>query len=229
MVGAAPEAVRSIPLDRSEGTEDDPNAPKIDRADGGPAHAHHRRGDHRRPGIRRNVDRPDHPACRRAPRGPSGHAVHAVRRKPRALQGQPGRLGHRHLGCRSQAFMAFQSDGNLVVYINSYALWNSGTAGNPGARLVITDDGNISSSAPPADGCGRPAPATPRHLHPTRTRAPTRPTATTEDRQLRAKRPASRHPGSGPEAAASRADWQGSLTRHPQWPVRSRRAGARTP
>lgn len=36
-----------------------------------------------------------------------------------------------------------QTDGNLVVYASTRALWHSRTAGNPGARLVLQGDGNL--------------------------------------------------------------------------------------
>ncbi|MBV8884893.1 MAG: hypothetical protein JO235_12985 [Chroococcidiopsidaceae cyanobacterium CP_BM_RX_35] len=36
-----------------------------------------------------------------------------------------------------------QTDGNLVIYGNSQAIWASGTAGNPGAFLQVQDDGNV--------------------------------------------------------------------------------------
>jgi hypothetical protein len=36
-----------------------------------------------------------------------------------------------------------QTDGNLVVYANGVAQWNSGTAGNPGAYLWMQSDGNL--------------------------------------------------------------------------------------
>jgi hypothetical protein len=36
-----------------------------------------------------------------------------------------------------------QSDGNLVAYApGGRPVWNSGTGGNAGARLVMQDDGN---------------------------------------------------------------------------------------
>jgi hypothetical protein len=41
-------------------------------------------------------------------------------------------------------FAIFQSDGNLVLYqSNGDAYWNTGTWGNPGARLAVQDDGNV--------------------------------------------------------------------------------------
>jgi len=36
-----------------------------------------------------------------------------------------------------------QGDGNFVVYLGSTALWNSGTEGNPGAYLAMQSDGNL--------------------------------------------------------------------------------------
>lgn len=39
--------------------------------------------------------------------------------------------------------MIFQTDGNLVIYSPSRAIWNSGTFGNLGARLVMQGDGNL--------------------------------------------------------------------------------------
>ena len=42
-----------------------------------------------------------------------------------------------------------QSDGNLVVYASDgKALWASGTAGNPGSKLVLQNDGNLVVYAP---------------------------------------------------------------------------------
>jgi alpha-tubulin suppressor-like RCC1 family protein len=42
------------------------------------------------------------------------------------------------------AFAVMQADGNLVLYFTSgLASWQSGTAGNPGARAVLQDDGNF--------------------------------------------------------------------------------------
>jgi hypothetical protein len=46
-------------------------------------------------------------------------------------------------GSGPESYMAFQDDGNLVVYWRRFALWNSHTDGNYGARLVLTDDGNL--------------------------------------------------------------------------------------
>ncbi len=42
-----------------------------------------------------------------------------------------------------QYVAAMQSDGNFVVYGDGRALWSSGTGGNPRARLVLQDDGNL--------------------------------------------------------------------------------------
>ncbi len=39
--------------------------------------------------------------------------------------------------------LVMQSDGNLVVYSTSRALWNSRTSGNAGASLVLQSDGNL--------------------------------------------------------------------------------------
>lgn len=36
-----------------------------------------------------------------------------------------------------------QSDGNLVVYAGGGALWQSGSAGNPGASVTLQSDGNL--------------------------------------------------------------------------------------
>lgn len=54
------------------------------------------------------------------------------------------------------AYLALQTDGNLVVYAPGtahtapLALWSTQTGGNPGARLVLQDDGNVVLySAPP--------------------------------------------------------------------------------
>jgi GH25 family lysozyme M1 (1,4-beta-N-acetylmuramidase) len=38
---------------------------------------------------------------------------------------------------------SMQEDGNLVVYGSSAALWDSKTSGHPGARLEVQDDGNV--------------------------------------------------------------------------------------
>ncbi|MCZ9345247.1 hypothetical protein NGM37_46650, partial [Streptomyces sp. TRM76130] len=38
----------------------------------------------------------------------------------------------------------FQDDGHFVVYTkDDRTVWSSGTAGNPGAQLVIQADGNV--------------------------------------------------------------------------------------
>lgn len=39
----------------------------------------------------------------------------------------------------------YQGDGNLVLYAPWGPMWASNTAGNPGARLIIQDDGNVVS------------------------------------------------------------------------------------
>lgn len=39
--------------------------------------------------------------------------------------------------------LVMQGDGNLVAYDGSRALWNAGTAGNPGARAILQGDGNF--------------------------------------------------------------------------------------
>jgi pseudomonalisin len=36
-----------------------------------------------------------------------------------------------------------QGDGNLVAYFESWAIWASGTSGNPGACGVMQTDGNL--------------------------------------------------------------------------------------
>jgi hypothetical protein len=41
------------------------------------------------------------------------------------------------------AYAVMQSDGNFVVYLGSTPLWSSGTAGNPGAWLAMQTDGNL--------------------------------------------------------------------------------------
>ena len=41
------------------------------------------------------------------------------------------------------AHAVLQGDGNLVVYSGSTPLWASNTAGNPGAYLVVWDDGKL--------------------------------------------------------------------------------------
>lgn len=46
--------------------------------------------------------------------------------------------------CDNHFTLAMQSDGNLVVYEGSRALWASGTAGyHPGARVAMQGDGNL--------------------------------------------------------------------------------------
>jgi hypothetical protein len=43
----------------------------------------------------------------------------------------------------------FQDDGHLVVYNQAnQPVWSSGTAGNPGSRLVIQSDGDVIITAP---------------------------------------------------------------------------------
>lgn len=41
------------------------------------------------------------------------------------------------------AFVAMQTDGNLVVYVAGQAVWSSGTAGNTGAWMAVQGDGNV--------------------------------------------------------------------------------------
>jgi hypothetical protein len=41
------------------------------------------------------------------------------------------------------AYAVMQADGNFVVYSSSTALWSSGTAGYPGAYIVLQDDSNL--------------------------------------------------------------------------------------
>jgi hypothetical protein len=36
-----------------------------------------------------------------------------------------------------------QGDGNFVVYAGGVGVWSSGTAGNPGAYLAMQTDGNL--------------------------------------------------------------------------------------
>ena len=38
--------------------------------------------------------------------------------------------------------LLMQQDGNLVLYHNNNAIWNTGTNGHPGAYLVLQNDGN---------------------------------------------------------------------------------------
>ena len=38
---------------------------------------------------------------------------------------------------------AFQTDGNLVVYSNGAAVWNSGTQRYAGSQLILQNDGNL--------------------------------------------------------------------------------------
>jgi surface antigen len=42
-----------------------------------------------------------------------------------------------------QFVLMFQNDGNLVLYGNGHSLWQSGTSGQKGARLVMQTDGNL--------------------------------------------------------------------------------------
>ena len=44
---------------------------------------------------------------------------------------------------RSQEFVIFQGDGNLVTYGGGRAIWASGTGGRGGSRLAIQSDGNL--------------------------------------------------------------------------------------
>lgn len=44
---------------------------------------------------------------------------------------------------RTADYIAFQRDGNLVVYRSGKAIWSSGTQGHPDARLVLQRDGNL--------------------------------------------------------------------------------------
>ncbi len=41
------------------------------------------------------------------------------------------------------AFAVMQGDGNFVVYLDNKPLFNTGTQGNPGARIVVQNDGNL--------------------------------------------------------------------------------------
>jgi hypothetical protein len=60
--------------------------------------------------------------------------------------------------------LAMQTDGNLVLYKGSTALWSSNTAGTAGQFVIMQDDGNLVvytaasvglwSSATAGDGCG---------------------------------------------------------------------------
>jgi cytoskeletal protein RodZ len=42
--------------------------------------------------------------------------------------------------------LAFQGDGNLVLYQDGTVLWATKTMGNDGAKLVLQDDGNVTIS-----------------------------------------------------------------------------------
>lgn len=44
-----------------------------------------------------------------------------------------------------------QTDGNFVLYAGSAPRWDSGTAGRPGSRLIVQDDGNV-ATYPPSGG-----------------------------------------------------------------------------
>ncbi len=58
----------------------------------------------------------------------------------------PGQDLQAHEGLSSPGFkvaLRMQHDGNLVLYTQSRVLWASGTAGHPGARLVLQGDGNL--------------------------------------------------------------------------------------
>ncbi len=43
---------------------------------------------------------------------------------------------------QSNSYLIMQSDGNLVWYEGSRVVWHTNTDGNPGARLVVQNDGN---------------------------------------------------------------------------------------
>jgi alpha-tubulin suppressor-like RCC1 family protein len=59
------------------------------------------------------------------------------------LYGPTGAVWATHIGGPGNR-LVMQGDGNLVVYTPSnQALWSSGTAGNPGARLAIQNNGNL--------------------------------------------------------------------------------------
>jgi hypothetical protein len=52
--------------------------------------------------------------------------------------------GDKVVSTNGQHKLIMQSDGNLVLYANvSQVLWNTGTAGNPGAYFAVQTDGNL--------------------------------------------------------------------------------------
>lgn len=55
-------------------------------------------------------------------------------------------------GERGVSRLLMQSDGNLVLYRGSVALWSSRTSGNPGAFAVMQADGNLVVYSSPATG-----------------------------------------------------------------------------
>ena len=69
---------------------------------------------------------------------------------PRSALAAPGTLtaGQYLRSDNGQYRLFMQSDGNLVVYGNGRALWNSGTYGHTAARLVVANDGNAAVLSP---------------------------------------------------------------------------------
>jgi hypothetical protein len=51
-------------------------------------------------------------------------------------------LDQRHLGSGGHV-LAFQSDGNLVIWAGGTPVWSTGTTGRGATALVMQDDGNL--------------------------------------------------------------------------------------
>ena len=57
--------------------------------------------------------------------------------------GQTLTKGNNLLSPDSQSALALQSDGNLVLYSNSQAVWDTGPLGSAASRLIMQGDGNL--------------------------------------------------------------------------------------
>jgi hypothetical protein len=61
----------------------------------------------------------------------------------RLLAGQTLRAGQTLASPNGRYRLQQQNDGNLVVKHNGKGVWSTKTHGNPGARLIVQDDGNV--------------------------------------------------------------------------------------
>lgn len=63
--------------------------------------------------------------------------------KPSLAKGQTLRKGQYLISQDTQSVFAFLGDGNLMLFQNSRAVWDSQTSGRPATRLVFQNDGNL--------------------------------------------------------------------------------------